>query len=114
MKKFTADFVLIASTLIFIVSVTIYITNRYRTSKDTPTNSQNSYLITVYKNEQGYPKYALGDCRSDAECIPAGCSEQICSNDPDLATTCEVRSDFPDKNSFSCGCIENLCLWYRE
>ena len=67
----------------------------------------------VYADDEGNPKYAQGDCQIKADCQPAGCSMHVCSNNPELITTCELVDDFPDKEVYKCGCIENRCLWYE-
>lgn len=66
----------------------------------------------VYADSQGKPLYSNGACRADVDCVPAGCSNQVCSSDPGIITTCEIRPDFPNTDTYSCGCVETRCVWY--
>lgn len=107
MTKFLSNFVLLSSALIFLASFAIYTT--YQRPKGEKYNGPK----VTYRDEQGKPKYAQGRCQADSDCLPAGCSSQICSSDPDIVTTCEFREDFPDKNVYDCGCLEAKCVWYK-
>jgi eight-cysteine-cluster-containing protein len=78
-----------------------------------PTKDPANPQRQAYRGADGSLKYSEGTCSTDAECVPAGCSSQICSNDPDIITTCEIRDDFPDTDIYSCGCVENTCAWYE-
>ena len=70
--------------------------------------------VQVYEDNKGNLKYAQGNCKRDSDCTPAGCSKQVCSSDPNLITTCEVRSDFPDIFVYTCGCVKEKCAWLIE
>ncbi|MGB6839343.1 MAG: hypothetical protein WBD86_03150 [Microgenomates group bacterium] len=107
MSKFLSNFVLLSCALIFLTSFAVY------TSYQKPSSKKYNGAKIIYKDEKGEPKYALGTCKIDSDCVPAGCSSQLCSNDLDIITTCEFREDFPDKNIYSCGCIEKKCAWYK-
>ena len=67
----------------------------------------------IYVDANGKPKYALGVCVNDNDCTVAGCSSQLFSSDPKIATTCEIRDDFPDKSIYSCGCVQGRCVWSK-
>ena len=62
----------------------------------------------------GNSRFSHGKCQTDADCHIIGCSLEMCSADPDLMTTCEILGNAPDKNIYACGCIKNLCGWYRK
>jgi len=109
MSKFLSLFILASSTLILISSVAFSL-NHYLTQKSTSVEKN----ISVYADINNEPKYALGECIFDSECFVGGCSGQICSNDEGVITTCEIRDDFPDKNIYSCGCINKKCAWYKK
>lgn len=114
MKKFVADFVVIGSTLTFIASIALYLNHQRENTQASPVNATVVEERKIYVDEKGYPKYTLGVCNNDSDCVPAGCSGQICSSSEDLVTTCEIRQDFPDKNIYSCGCVSDFCTWYEE
>lgn len=55
---------------------------------------------------------AAGECSSDADCVRAGCSSEICTTTKaaaDLMTTCEVLPCFEVVDA--CGCVEGECRW---
>lgn len=57
------------------------------------------------------------ECSSDAECMPAGCSGQICvprNKAAEIITTCEYRPEYMClRTSASCGCVNNKCQWNK-
>jgi eight-cysteine-cluster-containing protein len=50
------------------------------------------------------------DCRSDDDCFRGGCSGEVCSAAPDVASTCEVVP-MPEG---ACGCVAGQCQWYVD
>lgn len=54
-----------------------------------------------------------GECSSDADCVKAGCSQELCISTAEAAkgpmSTCEVRPCFQVLEA--CGCNEGLCRW---
>lgn len=66
------------------------------------------------QNRQAMDKYGYGTCNTDSDCVPTGCSAELCSSDETLMTTCEVKPDAPDTNTYSCGCVEGMCSWYLK
>ena len=53
-----------------------------------------------------------GECTSDADCVKAGCSGEVCvaaELAAGMMTTCEVRPCFAALDA--CGCVEGLCRW---
>ncbi|MCK6575460.1 BPTI/Kunitz-type proteinase inhibitor domain-containing protein, partial [Myxococcota bacterium] len=50
------------------------------------------------------------DCRSDDDCFRGGCSGEVCSASPDVASTCEVVP-MPEG---ACGCVAGQCQWYVD
>ena len=72
------------------------------------------FNVEIYIDDKSKPKYTLGACKKDSDCKPSGCSKEICTSDPNLETTCEYKTDFPDTLVYSCGCIENKCVWFKE
>lgn len=109
--RFLSFFVLISSSLILFTSVALYLSSAKRAS---PSDNKAASPRIVYADEKDQPKYSRGSCQKDEECVPAGCSGQLCSNDPGLITSCELRSDFPDKEKYACGCVETSCAWFEK
>ena len=62
----------------------------------------------------GGSRYSYGDCQGDGDCEQTGCSLESCSADADRVTTCEIDSNAPDKDTYSCGCIKDVCGWYLK
>jgi eight-cysteine-cluster-containing protein len=110
-NKFFSNFILISSALIMSASIAFYLS--YQSGNFDPTGNSQLKRV-VYQNEEGNPKYSQGDCEKDSDCTPAGCSSHICSNNPDLITTCEYSKDYPSEDEFDCGCVDNQCVWYKE
>jgi len=52
-----------------------------------------------------------GECNNDSDCFIGGCSGQICSNNPDVITTCEYRDYYACYQLTSCGCTDHKCGW---
>ncbi len=54
-----------------------------------------------------------GECSSDADCVKAGCSQEMCISSSDSAkgimSTCEVRPCFAILKD--CGCVSGVCSW---
>lgn len=53
-------------------------------------------------------------CIRDRDCVPAGCSRQVCTSKelaPSVVTTCEYRSDYDCLKRTSCGCVQGRCMW---
>ncbi len=67
--------------------------------------------LEIFADKNGSPALATGSCSSDSECRASGCSSQICSNH-EVVTTCELGV-FPEKETYSCGCKNDRCVWYR-
>lgn len=103
----------------------------YEEGKNLPTIYEQSY---VYKKPGSYnvefllngeiiatkkievngvdPIYA---CNTDADCIPQGCSGQICANkNQEMITTCEYRGEYACTKLTSCGCNEGICEWEQN
>lgn len=110
MNKFFSNFILLSSFLIFIASIAVYL-NYQATNQQS--SSQAPAKRLVYQDNQGQLKYAVGDCRQDADCTPAGCSLQFCSSKPKIITTCEIREDFPANKNYQCGCVDQKCAWFK-
>lgn len=73
-------------------------------------NAPSSALI----DETGELKYAFEECTKDSDCAPAGCSMEVCSSDPKIVTTCEVKPDKPLAEIYNCGCYSGLCAWIQK
>lgn len=67
--------------------------------------------IEIFSDSSGNPILAMGNCSQDSDCSPTGCSSHICS-DHSVTTTCEL-GEFPEKETYACGCQDNRCVWYR-
>jgi hypothetical protein len=54
-----------------------------------------------------------GECSTDADCVRAGCSSQLCvpTGNSDVVTTCEYRPEYACLAQTSCGCVEGMCSW---
>ena len=55
---------------------------------------------------------AAGECTTDADCVTAGCSGEVCAakaSAEGLMTTCEIRPCFAALDT--CGCVEGVCSW---
>lgn len=68
------------------------------------------------ENSSSFCGYSTSQyCNSDLECIPGGCSGQVCQSisEEQLVTTCEWKSCY-DASSFGlfCGCVDNQCIWH--
>ena len=55
-----------------------------------------------------------GGCSSDADCVRAGCSSQLCvpvSQANETVTTCEYLPEYACFTQTTCGCVEGRCSW---
>lgn len=56
-----------------------------------------------------------GACQTDADCVRAGCSGQVCANSEeaqDIMTTCEYRQCYDARSyALGCGCVQGQCQW---
>lgn len=59
----------------------------------------------------GSSRFSQGSCVQDSDCQPAGCSGEVCSNDPNIVSTCEFSENFPNNLSYRCGCVQGSCGW---
>lgn len=52
-------------------------------------------------------------CTSDADCVPAGCSSQLCvsKTNPNIITTCEYSTAYACVKLTTCGCVNHACAW---
>jgi eight-cysteine-cluster-containing protein len=104
--KYYPIIVFAASLLIFIFLLyNNFIINKNTTIKD------NVIKREILINSKGEPLYATGNCSSENYCFRSGCSRQICANH-EITTTCEIL-EIPDLNTYSCGCVNQRCVWYR-
>jgi eight-cysteine-cluster-containing protein len=52
------------------------------------------------------------ECQTDADCVRAGCSSQLCvpaGTENDIITTCEFRPEYECLQLTSCSCIAGSC-----
>ena len=54
---------------------------------------------------------ANNDCAADADCMPSGCSKEVCAAE-EMMTACDVQ-EWPQGDGASCGCVDKQCVWYR-
>ena len=73
--------------------------------------SQETETLEIFSNSEGKPALATGSCNEDSDCFSSGCSNHICSSHS-ITTTCEL-GQFPEKETYTCGCQNNRCVWYR-
>ena len=66
----------------------------------------------ILTNKNGEPIFSTGNCSSNLDCFPSGCSSQICANH-EVVTTCELV-EIPEKETYTCGCINQRCVWFRK
>ncbi len=55
---------------------------------------------------------ADGECTTDQDCAPAGCSGEICTTKAagaEVMSTCEIRACYAVLDT--CGCVEGRCAW---
>lgn len=55
-----------------------------------------------------------GSCITDADCMSAGCSGQICQSttEENAITTCEWKECYNAESfGLGCGCVNNQCQW---
>lgn len=106
MFKLPKEFFLVAA--IFLAIGTIYIVYT------TPINE--NYNEEMWENE---PELFCGistnwNCKSDADCLVGGCSNQVCYSKDETPpiTTCEYRDCYnADAYNKRCGCVNNMCQW---
>lgn len=54
----------------------------------------------------------VGECKTDADCQVAGCSNQLCvKKGEDVVSTCEVEKEFACLKETTCGCVAGACAW---
>ncbi len=55
-----------------------------------------------------------GECSTDADCVRAGCSSELCvpaSEAEGISTTCEYLPEYACLAQTTCGCVEGECKW---
>lgn len=86
-----------------------------------------SYFGSLEKMPEKKVVYTLdhseGSCLVNTDCtwVSQGCGggHGTCTNNPkdhiDDVSTCDIVSDFPSNNGYSCGCIEKIgkCGWKK-
>jgi len=98
---------------LLVVAIFAIMLSRFVDARQMPLPTNTPTQQTILRTGAGEIKYGEGTCSTDNNCTPAGCSREVCSFDPDLVTTCEVKADMPDTNVFSCGCFEGYCAWIK-
>lgn len=81
------------------------------TAGDPPPLSDPETLYTQCRERVESPE-ADGECASDADCVAAGCSGEVClpkTAAEGLMTSCEVRLCYSVLQS--CGCRAGRCAW---
>jgi len=66
----------------------------------------------VLRDDEGKLKYASGTCENDSECLAEGCSMEFCASEG-IVSTCELKPDAPDRETYKCGCSEGYCAWKK-
>ena len=103
-----AVFLCILFLLFIIISFTLFKTRVLKSTNNSDRGQQPSEILMT---KSGKPMFASGNCASNDDCIQAGCSQQFCANH-EIVTTCEYV-EIPEKETYSCGCINNSCVWFR-
>ena len=106
MKKYIPVVLLI---LIIVIGLFYF---SYQRSNNSSVPTKDSSSPQILTNKEGSPAMASGNCNQNSDCFPSGCSSQVCANH-EVVTTCEVV-EIPEKETYSCGCIQNRCVWYRD
>ncbi len=96
---------------IFLLISYSFVYRKEKESAQDPLSENNKRATKIFSNSEGNPILAIGNCNEISDCIPTGCSSQICS-DHSVTTTCEL-GEFPEKETYSCGCQNGKCVWYR-
>jgi eight-cysteine-cluster-containing protein len=52
-------------------------------------------------------------CTADAQCFSGGCSNEVCSAEEGVSSTCEAPADGWPTAGATCGCVSGQCSWYR-
>ncbi|HDR53824.1 MAG TPA: eight-cysteine-cluster domain-containing protein [archaeon] len=55
-----------------------------------------------------------GDCNHDVDCVPAGCSGQVCrgQHEENIVTTCEYKECYnAESYGMACSCVNGKCRW---
>jgi len=62
----------------------------------------------------GWSTYA--ECKSDADCVKAGCSGQVCAGrGEEISTTCEWKFCYDSAEfGMKCGCYDGKCQWAQS
>jgi eight-cysteine-cluster-containing protein len=74
-------------------------------------NQKVAEILEIFSDSEGNPVLATGSCNENSDCFPSGCHSLICSSH-NITTTCEL-GQFPEKETYTCGCQNNRCVWYR-
>ena len=69
--------------------------------------------IEVYDTQNGTLRYASGVCSESSDCFVAGCSNEICANEQEVASTCDLKPDHPKDFGYECECYNNKCTWIK-
>ncbi|OGM04793.1 hypothetical protein A2715_01390 [Candidatus Woesebacteria bacterium RIFCSPHIGHO2_01_FULL_39_32] len=95
-----------------LIILSIFYFSKHSSDNNSQPSDNETQRFDILVNDKGQPQMATGNCNQNSDCFPTGCSSQVCANH-EVFTTCEVV-DFPEKETYSCGCIENRCVWYRQ
>lgn len=67
-----------------------------------------------------HPQYARVEgtsfqngCSGDAQCYVGGCSNEVCSAEQGVSSTCEAPVDGWPSAGSTCGCVKGQCVWYK-
>jgi eight-cysteine-cluster-containing protein len=68
-----------------------------------------------------HPQYARVEgtsfqngCSADAQCHTGGCSNEVCSAEQGVSSTCEAPVDGWPSAGSTCGCVKGQCVWYKS
>ncbi len=78
---------------------------------DTPVPPSPQELYEACRDRVEQPQVD-GECETDADCVRAGCSQEICTSTEaaaDVMSTCEMRPCFEILDA--CGCVDGRCTW---
>jgi hypothetical protein len=52
-------------------------------------------------------------CSADDQCFVGGCSNEVCSAEQGVSSTCEAPADGWPTSGATCGCVKGQCVWYK-
>jgi len=109
-KKLLPFFIILAFPVVILLFFTLF--QFQRKIRENVVGKKVEPTPKILTDDKGNPVMASGNCNLPSDCFLTGCSSQVCANH-EVITTCEAV-EFPEKATYSCGCIDQRCLWYKK